>query len=90
MSSLESLHRSSGDHRIVWEVLYAYDYQHFVRDDYGDDRFSHYTREQEVLHIVAPTLDAAKLSFAHHRAARCGYEPVSFTPLCTLDHEVSL
>jgi hypothetical protein len=89
MSSLEALGRSSGDHDIVWEVLYAYDYYHRVDDGegYGDTRPAGKTREQEVMHIIAPTIAAAKLAFTHRH---WNYEAVSFTPLCTVNHTIRL
>lgn len=87
MSALEDLHRSSGDHRIVWEVLYAYDYIHRVSVGYDDDRYSHTTREQSITHIVAPTLEMAEFAFAHRLSS---YEFVSATPLCTINYEIGI
>lgn len=90
MSTLESLHRSSGDHRIVWEITYAYNYCHRVSRGYDDDVYSHTTREQQIVHIIAPTLNLAKAMFVHKYPASCAYEFVSAVPVCTIDHEMDL
>lgn len=90
MSTLESLSRTSGDHRIVWEVVYAYNYSHRVPDGYMDDRYSHTTRERETTHIIAPTLEMAKLAFAHKYPTHCDYEFVHADPLCTVNFEIGI
>lgn len=85
MSTLESLHRGSGDYRIVWEILYAYDaYQRHAHDGI---EWQTKSREQSITHIIAPTLDMAKAAFA----LRCSsYELVTATPLCTINYEIGV
>lgn len=90
MANLESLHRNSGDNRIVWEVTYAYNRIHRVQRGYDDDEYSHTTREQSITHIVAPTFALARAMYDHKYPTFCYYEFVSAVPLCTIDHEMSL
>jgi hypothetical protein len=92
MSDLEqcSPRHTSSHQRIVWEVLYARD--HFEhRDDAGNNSLPTIkTRKQEIIHIIAPTIAIAKAAAAHYYPAYASYEVISFTPLCTINHEVTL
>lgn len=90
MSTLESLHRSSGDHSIVWEIVYAYTQYHRVDDGCGDSSHSHTTREQTAIHIIAPTMALARAVYDHKYPARCDYEFVHMNPVCTIDHIMTI
>jgi hypothetical protein len=90
MSEIEDLsprHVSGNDDRIVWEILYACDhYAH--RDDAGSNSLPTIkTRVQRITHFIAPTIAMVKAAFAHRHPR---YEAVSFTPLCSIDREVTL
>lgn len=88
MSTLESLERSSGDYRIVWEIVYGCTRYH----QHGHDgvEWQTKTRERETTHIIAPTLALARAAFDHKLPAFCDYEFVSATPLCTINYEIGV
>ena len=88
MSELESLGRSSGDHRIVWEIVFGATQYTTHRD--GTVEWQTKSRVQRVMHIIAPTIALAQAAFDHHYPARCDYEFVSATPICTINHELVL
>ena len=90
MSTLESLHRSYGDHRVVWEVTYAYNHIHRVAVGYDDDRYSHTTREQSIEHVIAPTYALVRAMFDHKNPPHTDREFVSAIPLCTINDEMYL
>ena len=90
MTDLCKLDRLSGQHRIVWECLYAYDMYHRVDDGMGDTRPAGKTRERNTWHTIAPTLAFAKAAWQHHHPEKSGYELVSCEPLCVINNEVTV
>lgn len=90
MSTLESLHRSSGDHSIVWEIVYAYTMYHRAGGIENDDYVSHQTREQKTIHIIAPTMALARAVYDHKYPAQCDYQFVHINPVCTIDHIMTI
>jgi hypothetical protein len=89
MSTLESMEGGHSDYRIVWEVVYAYTHYHRVDDGCGDSRHSHTSREQRIIHIIAPTIALCRAAFDQKYPARCDYEFVHCNPLCTINHEIT-
>lgn len=88
MSELDSLGRSSGDHRIVWEVVFGA--TQYTSHEHGTVEWQTQARVQRITHIVAPTYGMARAAFDHKYPARCDYEFVSATPLCTIDYEIDV
>lgn len=90
MGTLEQLERTSGDYRIIYECVYAYDHYHRVDDGCGDTRPAGHTREQRVWHVAAPSQKLAEAAWLHHHPVHVNYELVSCTAICTLDKEVRM
>lgn len=88
MSNLESIYRTSCEHRIVWECVYAYDHYHRVNDGYGDTIPAGKTRERSTWHVIAPGYELAKAAWLHHHPSHVGYELVSCDPICTINAEL--
>ena len=90
MSTLESLARSHGsEDRVVWECTYAYTAIHRGGGIENDDYVTGKTREQRVVHLIAPTFKFAKALF-EHKYGHSDNTLVDLTPLCTINDEVDL
>jgi hypothetical protein len=85
MSELES---NSGGERIVWEVVYGS--TQYTRHESGTVEWQTEARVQRTVHIIAPTYAMARVAFDHKYPARCDYEFVSATPLCTINYELEV
>jgi hypothetical protein len=91
MSTLESLARSGGgaSERIVWEAVYAYTAIHRAGGIENDDYITHKSREQMVVHLIAPTYALAK-ALLDLKYIRSQCTLVSLDPVCTINDEMDL
>jgi hypothetical protein len=91
MSTLESLGRSGGgaESRIVWEATYGYTMIHRGGGIENDDYITHRTREQRVVHLIAPTHALAKALY-DLKYGSDDHTLVDIVPICTINDEMDL
>lgn len=90
MADLESLHRSSGDYRIVYQIEMGHQVQIRAGGYEGDDHVVGYDRRRKLWHVIATSQKLAEAAWQKEFGWDASNTLVSCEALITIDAEISV